>query len=90
MGLEEGKEMIDFHSADKEFREGKLNNKKDDISSSERIAYKMFLIDCMNFEKALNNEAVFFKSNFWDGEEMLYDYFRKWMDSVNPDKLIER
>ncbi|MBR6844380.1 MAG: hypothetical protein IKM79_04690 [Bacteroidales bacterium] len=52
--------------------------------ASDLLAYKMFMIDKLNFAKELYGTGVFGRGSFENGYETIDDYYNLWMESVAP------
>lgn len=61
-----------------------LKEKKDDQSMMDLVAYGMFMLDKIAFEHIIMNYGVSGKQSYYDGEYNTADYYRMWMDSVEP------
>ena len=62
---------------------------KDVQSMSDLIAYKMYLIDKTVMEKTMSGFGVFGMGSFENGNLTIKDYYKMWMDSVDPSKEKE-
>lgn len=62
-----------------------IKGKKDLQAQSDMLAYKMFMIDFLNFSKSLYGAGVFGMGSFDDnnGHDMRY-FYQEWMESVAP------
>ena len=77
-------DKVKFYENYNEFCEKKLNNRVDDMAKSERLAYKMYLIDNIIFEKSIYNSGVFGPGRFSNGNLTLRDYYHEWMNTISP------
>ncbi len=78
-------ELMQYRLRIGKFERNVINDKTDNMSLSSLIAYKMFIIDKMMFEKTLDNCNFFNEYNFFDKYTGLKSYYDKWMDSVSPN-----
>ena len=79
-------DIIDYHVFSDYFIEKNINNKKDNLSMSDLIAYKMFVIDKIIFKKVLEINDFFGKDSQFRKYANLKGYYDDWMDSVSPEK----
>lgn len=77
--------VIDYHVFSDGFKKTALGNKTDDLSLSELIAYKIFIIDKIIMEKSLKNSNFFGKNSFFSEHLSLESYYEDWMNTVSPD-----
>lgn len=78
-------EILEYTVYNNHFIKGKLKMKKDTQSMSDLIAYKMFLIDKIVFEKELDGIGVFKAvGRFEKGHYTIFHYYDKWIKSVEP------
>ena len=78
-------DIIDYTALNNRFIKNKIKMNKDTQSMSDLIAYKIYLIDKIMFEKELGGIGVFkdigrFEKN---GYNILH-YYREWITSVDP------
>lgn len=66
------------------FKARYTRNRADNISRSELIAYKMFVIDKIILKKSLRNSNFFRKEYYFDKHTGIGGYYSDWMDSVSP------
>ena len=78
-------ELIEYYALNDEFIYKKLKKKNDTQAMSDLIAYKMFLIDKIVFEKELDRIGVFKAvGRFEKGDYTIFHYYDKWIKSVEP------
>ncbi len=65
-------------------RLNKINDKSDDISLSNLIAFKMFMIDKIIFKQTLENNDFFGKDSQFRKYANLEGYYNDWMNCVSP------
>ena len=79
-------DLIEYYALNDEFIYKKLKERNDTQAMSDLIAYKMFLIDKMMFEKELSGIGVFRDfGRFQNGNKTIRDYYYKWINSVEPN-----
>ena len=66
------------------FKARYTRNRADNISRSELIAFKMFVIDKIILKKSLRNSNFFRKEYYFDKHTGIGGYYSDWMDSVSP------
>ena len=71
-----------------DFKARYTRNRADNISRSGLIAFKMFVIDKIIFEKSLRNSNFFRKEYYFDKHTGIGGYYSDWMDSVSPEMLL--
>ena len=67
-----------------DFKARYTRNRADNISRSELIAFKMFVIDKIILKKSLGNSNFFRKEYYFDKHTGIGGYYSDWMDSVSP------
>lgn len=77
-------DIVEYHTYSDSFKRNKLNNRTDDKAMADLTAYKMFLIDRIFLKKVLENKGFFDKQYMFNKYEGLKDYYKKWMESVEP------
>ena len=78
-------EIIDYTALNNRFIKNKIKMKKDAQSMSDLIAYKIYLIDKMIFEKELSDMGIFRDTGrFQNGNKAIRDYYDMWFKSVEP------
>ena len=78
-------ELIEYYALNDEFIYKKLKKRNNTQAMSDLIAYKMFLIDKMMFEKELDGIGVFtMVGRFENQKKTIYDYYQEWIKSVEP------
>ena len=78
-------ERIEYTAFNNEFIYKKLKKRNDTQAMSDLIAYKMFLIDKIVFEKELDRIGVFKAvGRFEKGDYTIFHYYDKWIKSVEP------
>lgn len=70
------------------FKARYTRNRADNISRSELIAFKMFVIDKIILKKSLRNSNFFRKEYYFDKHTGIGGYYSDWMDSVSPEMLL--
>ena len=77
-------EIIHYHVYCNDFLYNKLKDKKGTQAVTDLLAYKMFMIDKLNFAKELYGTGVFGRGSFYNGYNTMRDYYNEWMESVEP------
>lgn len=78
-------ERLEYTVFNNEFIYKKLKKRNDTQAMSDLIAYKMFLIDKMMFEKELDGINVFDAiGRFENSHHNILYYYRQWINSVEP------
>ena len=77
-------DIIDYHVATDDFKRKNIQNKTDNLSMSELIAFKMFTIDQILIKKTLTNCNFFGKDSQFAKYANLEGYYDDWMNSVSP------
>ena len=78
-------EIIDYTALNNRFIKNKIKMNKDTQSMSDLIAYKIYLIDKMMFEKELDGINVFDAiGRFENSQHNILYYYRQWIESVEP------
>ncbi len=77
-------EILTYNQKLDNFRARYTRNRADEISLSELIAYKMFVIDKIILEKSLRNSNFFRREYYFDKHTGIGGYYSDWMDSVSP------
>ncbi len=78
-------ELIEYYALNDEFIYKKLKKRNDTQAMSDLIAYKMFLIDKIVFEKELDRLGVFKAvGRFEKGDYTIFHYYDKWINSIEP------
>lgn len=78
-------EIIDYTALNNRFIKNEIKMKKDTQSMSDLIAYKIYLIDKIVFEKELDRIGVFKAvGRFEKGNYTIFHYYDKWIKSVEP------
>ena len=77
-------DLIDYHTDCDNFRDKALKGKKDNLSMSELVAYKMFAIDKIIIKKTLTNNNFFGENSHFRKYSGLSVYYNDWMNSVAP------
>ena len=78
-------EIIDYTALNNRFIKNKIKMNKDTQSMSDLIAYKMYLIDKIVFEKELDRIGIFKAvGRFENGDYTIFHYYEKWINSVEP------
>ena len=73
-----------YYAASEDFKRKKLNNRTDDRSMSDLIAFKMFTIDKIIFKKTLKNNGVFGPDSKFNKFVSLSSFYNDWMGTVQP------
>lgn len=78
-------EIIEYRVYCHDFLRNKIKDKKGIQAVSDMIAFKMYIIDKLNFIKELDGAGVFGRGCFDDqhGHNMQY-FYEQWMESVAP------
>ena len=78
-------ELIEYYALNDEFIYKKLKKRNDTQAMSDLIAYKMYLIDKIIFEKELDGINVFDAiGRFENSHYNILYYYRQWIKSVEP------
>ena len=78
-------ELIEYYALNNEFIYKKLKKRNDTQAMSDLIAYKMYLIDKIMFEKELDGIGVFtMVGRFESNKKTIYNYYQEWIKSVEP------
>lgn len=77
-------EILTYNQKLDNFKARYTRNRADNISRSELIAYKMFVIDKIIFEGSLRNSNFFRKEYYFHKYIGIEGYYSDWMDSVSP------
>ena len=77
-------EILTYNQKLDNFKARYTRNRADNISLSELIAYKMFVIDKIIFEGSLRNSNFFRKEYYFHKYIGIEGYYSDWMDSVSP------
>lgn len=81
-------EILTYNQNLDNFRTRYTRNRADDISLSELIAYKMFVIDKIMLEKSLRNSNFFNREYYFRKYTGIESFYSDWMDSVSPEMLL--
>ena len=77
-------DLLTYYVCLDSFKYKYMNNRSDNINLSGLIAFKMFVIDKIIFEKSLRNSNFFRKEYYFDKHTGIGGYYSDWMDSVSP------
>ena len=78
-------DLIEYYALNDEFIYKKLKKRNDTQAMSDLIAYKIFLIDKMMFQKELSGIGVFRDAGrFQNGDKTIRDYYILWFNSIEP------
>ncbi len=77
-------EIIHYKVCCNDFLHNHIKDKKGTQAVSDLLAYKMFMIDKLNFAKELYGTGVFGRGSYENGYNTMRDYYNEWMESVEP------
>ena len=83
-------EILTYNQKLDNFKAKYTRNRADNISRSELIAYKMFVIDKIIFEGSLRNSNFFRKEYYFHKYIGIEGYYSDWMDSVSPRNALKK
>lgn len=67
-----------------DFMRNKIKNNRSIQATSDMLAFKMFMIDRLNFAKELYGTGVFGRGSFQKDGKIMRDFYQEWMESVEP------
>ena len=78
-------ELLEYYALNDEFIYKKLKKRNDTQAMSDLIAYKIYLIDKIMFEKELDGIGTFtMVGRFEHSKKTIWDYYNEWIKSVEP------
>ena len=83
-------DLLTYYVCLDSFKYKYMNNRSDNINLSELIAFKMFVIDKIIFEKSLRNSNFFRKEYYFDKYTGIEGWYGDWMDSVSPRNALKK
>ncbi len=77
-------DLIDYHVEVDDYKRKYTKDRTDNMSMSDLIAYKIFVLDKILIKKSLTNCNFFGKDSHFDNYSGLSVYYDDWMNTVSP------